>query len=130
MRYEHTQVGYLTICVLFGVAILVAVMGLVAPADRHSLLIAATIEVILLVSAIGFNKLTTKVDGEIEGLLRDGTHLQEGSGDGDCGMRINPHPLVVRLGNSSDAAWLALQCFRIGRRGDHVAQRPKIRLGQ
>jgi hypothetical protein len=65
MRYEHTQVGYLTICVLFGVAILVAVMGLVAPADRHGLLIAATIEVILLVSAIGFSKLTIKVDGEI-----------------------------------------------------------------
>jgi hypothetical protein len=65
MRYEHTQIGYLTICVLFGVAILVAVMGLVAPADRHSLLIAATIEVILLVSAIGFNKLTIKVYGEI-----------------------------------------------------------------
>jgi hypothetical protein len=63
-EYEHTQIGHLTICVLFGVAILVAVMGIATPPDRHGLLINATIEVILLVSAIGFSKLTIKIDGE------------------------------------------------------------------
>ncbi len=64
MRYEHTQIGYLTICVLFGAAIFIAVMGIVAPADRDGLLISAMIEVILLICAIAFSKLTIKIDGE------------------------------------------------------------------
>jgi hypothetical protein len=64
MRYEHTQIGYLTICVLFGAAICVAVMGIVAPADRGGLLISAMIEVILLICAVVFSKLTIKIDGE------------------------------------------------------------------
>jgi hypothetical protein len=64
MRYEHTQIGYLTICVLFGAAICVAVIGIVAPADLGGLLISAMIEVILLICAIVFSKLTIKIDGE------------------------------------------------------------------
>jgi hypothetical protein len=64
-EYERTQVGYLTICVLFGVAILVAVTGIVAPAHRDGLLISAVIEVILVICAVVFSKLTIKVDGEI-----------------------------------------------------------------
>jgi hypothetical protein len=63
-RYEHTQIGSLTICVLFGAAIFVAVTGIVAPADRGTLLISATVEVILLICAIVFSKLTIKIDGE------------------------------------------------------------------
>jgi hypothetical protein len=63
-RYEHTQIGYLTICVLFGAAIFVAVMGIKVPANRDGLLISAMLEVILVICAIVFSKLTIKVDGE------------------------------------------------------------------
>lgn len=65
IRYQRTQTGYLTICVLFTGAILVAVTGVVGPAGRESLLIRATIEVILFVSAIVFSRLTIKIGGEI-----------------------------------------------------------------
>jgi hypothetical protein len=64
MRYEHTQIGYLTTCVLFGAAIFVAVTGIITPGNSGSLLISAVIEVILLISAIVFSKLTIKIDGE------------------------------------------------------------------
>jgi hypothetical protein len=63
-RYEHTQIGYLTICILFGATICVAVMAIVVPANRDGLLISATIEVIFLICAIVFSKLTIKIDGE------------------------------------------------------------------
>ena len=64
MRYEHTQIGYLTICVLFGAAIFVAITGIAMPPGRHGLLINAVIEMILLICAIVFSKLTIKIDGE------------------------------------------------------------------
>jgi hypothetical protein len=63
-RYEHTQIGYLVVCVLFGAAIFVAVTGIITPTNSGSLLISAVIEVILLISAIVFSKLTIKIDGE------------------------------------------------------------------
>jgi len=63
-RYERTQIGYLTICILFGATICVAVMAIVVPANRDGLLISATIEVIFLICAIVFSKLTIKIDGE------------------------------------------------------------------
>jgi hypothetical protein len=63
-RYDHTQIGYLTICVLFTAAILVGVTGIVASAGRDNLLIRATVEVILLISAIVFSRLTIKIEGE------------------------------------------------------------------
>jgi len=63
-RYEHTQIGYLTIGVLFGATIYVAVMAIVVPANRDGLLISATIEVIFLICAIMFSKLTIKIDGD------------------------------------------------------------------
>ena len=62
-RYEHTQIGYFTICVLFGAAVFVAVTGIVTSA-RGRVLISAVIEVILLICAVVFSKLTIKVDGE------------------------------------------------------------------
>jgi len=65
MRYEHTQIGYLTIGVLFGAAIFVAVTSSVSPADGIGLPTSAMIEVILLICAIVFGKLTIKIDGEI-----------------------------------------------------------------
>ena len=64
-RYQHTQIGYSTICALFGVAAFVAVMQIVASADHGGLVISAIIEVILLVCALVFSKLTIKVDDRI-----------------------------------------------------------------
>jgi len=64
MRYEHSQIGYLTICVLFGAAVFVAVMGIIAPADQSGLRLTAVIEMILLICAILFSKLTIKIDDE------------------------------------------------------------------
>ena len=52
-------------CVLFIAVIFVAVTGIVAPGGRDSFLILALIEVILLISAIAFSRLTIKIDGEI-----------------------------------------------------------------
>jgi len=63
-RYKHTQIGYLIIGGLFGIAIFLAITGIVAPAGRDRLLISAIIEVILLICAIVFSKLTIKIDGE------------------------------------------------------------------
>ena len=64
MRYEHTQIGYLMVCVLFGAAIFVAVTGIVTPAERGGLLVRAMVEVILIICAIEFTKLTIKIDSE------------------------------------------------------------------
>jgi hypothetical protein len=64
MRYEHTQIGYLIIGGLFGIAIFLAITGIVAPAAHGALLISAIIEVILLICAIVFSKLKIKIDGE------------------------------------------------------------------
>jgi hypothetical protein len=63
-RYEHTQIGYLTVCALFLVAVFVAITGIVAPSDRGVLRINATVELILLICAIVFSKLTINVDEE------------------------------------------------------------------
>jgi hypothetical protein len=49
---------------LFGAAIFVAVTGTVAPAHRDGLFISAVIEVILVICAIVFSKLTIKIDSE------------------------------------------------------------------
>jgi hypothetical protein len=62
MQYKRTQNGYLIIGGLLGIAIFLAITGIVA--GRDGLLIRAIIEVILLVCAIVFSKLTIKIDGE------------------------------------------------------------------
>jgi hypothetical protein len=64
MRYEHTQIGYLIICVLFAATVFVAITGIVAPSARGVLLFDAIIEFILLICAIMFCKLTIKIDEE------------------------------------------------------------------
>jgi hypothetical protein len=83
MQYKHTQNGYLIIGGLLGIAIFLAITGIVAPADRDGLLISAIIEVILLICAIVFSKLTIKIDGEsleasfATGLIRKKVPLAE-----------------------------------------------------
>jgi len=83
MQYKHTQNGYLIIGGLFGIAIFLAITGIVAPAGRDGLLISAIIEVILLICAIVFSKLTIKIDGEsleasfATGLIRKKVPLAE-----------------------------------------------------
>jgi hypothetical protein len=62
-RYKHTQIGYLIIGGLFGIVIFLAITGIDAPTGRGGLLNRAIIEVILLICAIVFSKLTIKIDG-------------------------------------------------------------------
>jgi hypothetical protein len=130
IRYEHTQIGYLIIGGLFGIAIFLAITGIVAPAGQGGLLISASIEAILLICAIVFSKLTIKIDGvSFGGLFRNGTYSQESAAGGDCRMRTASDSLVVRLGNSPNAVRLALQCFWFGCCSDQAALRPKVRAG-
>jgi len=65
MRYEHTQIGYLIIFVLFAATVLVAITGIAAPSDRGVLVTDGIIELILLICAIVFSRLTIKIDEEI-----------------------------------------------------------------
>jgi hypothetical protein len=68
---------------LCGIAIFLAITGIVSPTGRGGLLIRAIIEVILLVCAIVFSKLTIKIDGEsleasfATGLIRKKVPLAE-----------------------------------------------------
>ena len=63
-RYEHTQIGYLTLSAILLVAAFVAIMGIVWPSDRGIRLTNATFELILLICAVIFSKLTIRIDGE------------------------------------------------------------------
>jgi hypothetical protein len=63
-RYEHTQIGYFTVCALFLVAVFIGITGTVAPSNRGVLMMNATVELILLICAIVFSKLTINVDEE------------------------------------------------------------------
>ena len=64
MRYEHTQIGYLIIFVLFTATVFVAITGIAAPSDRGVLVTDGIIELILLICAIVFSRLTIKIDEE------------------------------------------------------------------
>jgi hypothetical protein len=64
MRYEHTQIGYLIISVLFAATVFVAITGIAAPSDRGVLVTDGIIELILLICAIVFSRLTIKIDEE------------------------------------------------------------------
>src|SRR5207302_11038656 len=61
MRYKHTQIGYLIIFVLFAATVFAAIPGIAAPSDRGVLVIDGIIELILLICAIVFSKLSIKV---------------------------------------------------------------------
>ena len=63
-RYEHTQIGYWIIFVLFAATVFVAITGIAAPADRGVLVTDGIIELILLICAIVFSRLTIKIDEE------------------------------------------------------------------
>ncbi len=63
-RYEHTQIGYLIIFVLFAATVFVAITGIAAPSDRGVLVTDGIIELILLICAIVFSRLTIKIDEE------------------------------------------------------------------
>jgi len=64
MRYEHTQIGYLIIFVLFAATVFVAITGIAAPSGRGVLVTDGIIELILLIGAIVFSRLTIKIDEE------------------------------------------------------------------
>jgi len=61
-KYEHTQIGYTIIWVAVGVAVFVAITGIFAQGGPRTFLI---IEVILLICAVVFCKLTIRIDDKI-----------------------------------------------------------------
>jgi len=126
-QYEHTQIGHVIIWSLFVPAVLFAINATFGSSPhRESLLV---VSVVLLITLALFYKLTITINEEALcasfgiGMIRKRVSVAEIAA---CG------PIRIRWwygwGNSSDAVRLALQCFRIGRRSDHVAQRPKIRV--
>ena len=63
--------------VLFAAAVFLALTGIVAPAEQRTLLFVVTIELILLICAVVFSKLTIKIDGETLRLPSQWNYLQE-----------------------------------------------------
>jgi hypothetical protein len=107
---------------LFGIAIFLAITGIVAPAGQGGLLISANIEAILLICAIVVSKLTIKIDGvSVEASFATGLIRKESAAGGHCRMRTSSDSLVVGLGNSPNAVRLALQCFWFGCCSDQAA---------
>jgi hypothetical protein len=62
IKYEHTQIGYTIIWIALCVAVFVAITGIFAQGGRGTFLI---IEVILLICAVVFCKLTIRIDDKI-----------------------------------------------------------------
>ena len=105
-RYEHTQIGHVIIWSLLAI-ILIASSGLMgSSAHRGPPVI---VSIILLVCLVLFYKLKVTIDDDTlcasfgPGIIRKRVRLAE-----ICRMRARSHPLVVRLGNSSDAFRLAV----------------------
>jgi len=61
-KYEHTQIGYTIIWIALGVAVFVAITGIFAKGGPGTFLV---IEVILLMCALVFCKLTIRIDDKI-----------------------------------------------------------------
>jgi hypothetical protein len=64
-QYEHTQAGYLITSVLFAAAVFVAITGILMPSDPGAFAISATLEVIFLICAVVFSKMTITIDDKI-----------------------------------------------------------------
>lgn len=125
-RYERRQIGHVIIWSRLVGAVFLALGASFQP-HRAPILPAC---IVLLVILALFYKLTVRINNAILcasfgiGLIRKRVPTAEIAA---CEpIRI---PLVVRLGNSSYAVRLAVQRFRLGCRGNHVAQWPKIRVG-
>jgi hypothetical protein len=62
-RYEHTQIGYLTIAVVSVAAVAVAISAISAPPPGHEILLG--VFVVLVLTAFVFRKLTIKIENEM-----------------------------------------------------------------
>ena len=120
MRYKHTQIGHTIIWVALGAAVFVATMGTFAQGGPGTSLI---VEVILLICAVMFCKLTIRIDDETLrwsfgiGIVRKQVLLAEIAA---C------EPIRIRWWNG----WgIHLQCFWFGRCSHQVARWTKIRVG-
>jgi hypothetical protein len=106
-RYKHTQIGHVVIWAVLVVLVVVAIQTISLTSRSHE--ISVVISLLLLVTIPLFYKLTIEIDDQTLlasfgiGLIRKKVPLRS-----DYRMRTNPDPLVVRLGNSSDAVRVAL----------------------
>ena len=93
-RYEHTQIGHVIIWSLL--AIILIVSGFAGLSHRE---IPLVVSIILLVCLVLFYKLRITIEDEtIVRIIWTWHYPQEGAACGDCRMRADSHPLVVRLG--------------------------------
>lgn len=61
-RYEHTQIGYLTIAAVSVAAVVVAIAAILVPPPNRGILLG--VFVILVFTAVEFRKLTIKIENE------------------------------------------------------------------
>jgi hypothetical protein len=124
-RYEHTQIGHVIIWSLLAIILIASGALIGSPFHREP---AVIVSIILLVCLVLFYRLRITIEDETlcasfgPGIIRKRVGLVQIVG---C---AHSHSLVVWLGHSSDAVRLALQCFRLRRRSDHVARWKKICL--
>jgi len=88
-KYEHTQIGYTIIWVALGVAVFLAITGIFAQGGPGTFLI---IEVILLICAVVFCKLTIRIDDKI---LHG--HLGLGLSESRCSSLKSAHAKPIRI---------------------------------
>ncbi len=62
-RYEHTQIGHLTIAVVSVAAVVVAITAISASPPNHEILLGVFL--VLVLTAIAFRKLTIKIENEM-----------------------------------------------------------------
>jgi hypothetical protein len=104
-RYAHTQIGHVIICSLLAI-ILIASGGLIgSSAHREPPVV---VSIILLVCLVLFYGLRIAIEDETLCAPFGPGIIRKRAACGDCGMRGDSHPLVVRLGSSSDSLPLAI----------------------
>jgi hypothetical protein len=106
-RYKHTQIGHVVIWAVLVISVVVAIGTISQPSRSHE--ISVVISLVLLVTIPLFFKLRIEIDDQT--LLASfgiGVIRKKSATRSDYRMRTNPDPLVVRLGDSSDAVRVAL----------------------
>jgi hypothetical protein len=106
-RYKHTQIGHVVIWAVLVISVVVAIGTISQPSRSHE--ISVVISLLLLVTIPLFCKLRIEIDDQTLlasfgiGLIRKKVPLGQ-----IIACEPNPDPLLVRLGNSSDAVRVAL----------------------
>ena len=105
-RYEQTQIGHLIVWSLLAIILIASGGSIGSSAHRGPPVV---VSIILLVCLVLFYKLRITIEDETlcssfgSGIIRKRVRLAE-----IVRLRGHSHSVVVRLGHSSDAVWLAV----------------------